>query len=149
MGLSRYQCEELAQETFLRVWKHKADFNPEKSSLRTWVYTIARNLALDEISRKSNTVETEDIDDHIGNVPVASGQQPAAVLEQYRNMSRLRKAINKLSPADRAVISTTYTDELSESEAAAIEGCSENALRARLSRARQKLQQILKEDDQS
>ncbi len=44
---SRFEAEDAAQETLLRAWRHGADFDPGRASLRTWVYRIATNVCLD------------------------------------------------------------------------------------------------------
>ena len=51
MGLSQARGEEIAQETFLRVWQHFSRYRAERGSLTTWTFTIARNLALNSLSR--------------------------------------------------------------------------------------------------
>jgi RNA polymerase sigma-70 factor (ECF subfamily) len=46
--------EDLAQETFLRAYRHIADFDAEKgASFSTWLITIARNLAINERAKKN------------------------------------------------------------------------------------------------
>ena len=46
MGFEQSVCEDLAQEAFLRVWKNRDKYNADKASVSTWLFTIARNLAL-------------------------------------------------------------------------------------------------------
>jgi RNA polymerase sigma-70 factor (ECF subfamily) len=42
-------AEDVAQEAFLRVWKHAPIFDPRRSSVTTWTATITRNLAIDAL----------------------------------------------------------------------------------------------------
>lgn len=42
-------AEEVAQEAFLRVWRHAAAYDPRRSRVSTWLLTITRNLAIDAI----------------------------------------------------------------------------------------------------
>jgi RNA polymerase sigma-70 factor (ECF subfamily) len=44
---SPFEAEDAAQETLLRAWRHGGEFDPDRASLRTWVYRIATNVCLD------------------------------------------------------------------------------------------------------
>jgi RNA polymerase sigma-70 factor, ECF subfamily len=50
----RGMAEELVQETFLRLWRSAARFDPERGSVRTFVFTIARRVAVDLIRRPAS-----------------------------------------------------------------------------------------------
>src|SRR5687768_4128632 len=43
----RSAAEEVAQETFLRAWKHGGGFDPRRGQVSSWLLTITRNLAID------------------------------------------------------------------------------------------------------
>ncbi len=59
MGLHQEQAEEIAQETFLRAWSRLSDYDPARAEFSTWLFTIARNLALHELSRAAGKHEVE------------------------------------------------------------------------------------------
>lgn len=63
MGLTQSVAEEIAQETFLRVWQRLNDYNPARAEFSTWLFTIARNLALHELERVANKHEVVGGDD--------------------------------------------------------------------------------------
>ena len=46
-------ADEVLQEVYIRVWQRAGEFNPATSSPITWLATIARNRALDEVRRKT------------------------------------------------------------------------------------------------
>src|ERR1700731_4602167 len=50
MGLDSAMAEDVAQETFLRVWRHAGKYDSQLGSLTTWILTIARNMALTRLS---------------------------------------------------------------------------------------------------
>jgi RNA polymerase sigma factor (sigma-70 family) len=51
MGLDSTTAEDIAQDTFLRMWRNAGQFDPKLGGLTTWILTIARNLALTHLSR--------------------------------------------------------------------------------------------------
>lgn len=46
-------ADEILQKVYIRVWQRAGEFNPATNSPITWLATIARNRALDEVRRKS------------------------------------------------------------------------------------------------
>ena len=53
-GLSSENAEELTQEVFSIIWAKSDSYNPSKSALSTWAYTIARNKKVDFWSRQQS-----------------------------------------------------------------------------------------------
>src|ERR671914_1746819 len=49
----REVAEEVVQDVFARAWRHAADYDPRRASVRTWLYTIARNRIVDARRRAS------------------------------------------------------------------------------------------------
>jgi RNA polymerase sigma factor (sigma-70 family) len=45
-------AEDVAQEAFVRAWKHVADYGPDSGSVSTWLLRITRNLAFDDFRRR-------------------------------------------------------------------------------------------------
>jgi len=57
----RAAAEDIAQETFLRVWRHAAVFDAHRARAETWISTIARNLAVDFVrARRTTPVDPQD-----------------------------------------------------------------------------------------
>src|SRR3954468_9808288 len=55
-GGDRPRAEGLVQETLLRAWRHPEVLTPERSAVRSWLFTTARNLAIDAWRRRSTRV---------------------------------------------------------------------------------------------
>ncbi|MDZ4262961.1 MAG: sigma-70 family RNA polymerase sigma factor [Pseudomonadota bacterium] len=145
MGLSQGPAEEIAQETFLRAWRRLGDYDPGRAEFSTWLFTIARNLALNELSRaacKYEVVTGEMLPDVAGD-----GLQPAAALSEMQQRRRLHAALCGLAPTQRSALALAYFKELDLASIARIEGCSVGAIKVRLHRAKQQLRQLLEEDD--
>src|SRR5216110_4132251 len=52
-GGDRQRAEDLVQETLLRAWQHPEALDPARGSVRAWLFTTARNLAIDSWRRRS------------------------------------------------------------------------------------------------
>jgi RNA polymerase sigma-70 factor (ECF subfamily) len=52
LGAPNPLAEDLAQEAMLAVWRKAMQFDPEKASAATWIFTIARNLRIDAVRRE-------------------------------------------------------------------------------------------------
>lgn len=102
-----HTAEDLSQETFLKVWKALGRFDVDKS-FRTWIYAIARNVAVDHLRKKRpvsfTTVETEEgsfnpADDLADERPLAP-----ELLERKEAAEELMAAVNKLPEKARSVV---------------------------------------------
>jgi len=146
IGLDGATAEDIAQETFLRVWRHAGKYNPRLGSLTTWILTIARNLALTKLSLPGRPVE---MSINAETLEIASDAPlPDEQSIRLQRQQKLHAALACLSPADRSLLSSSYIDELDMAAIARIEGCSVGAAKVRLHRARQRLRQILEEDNE-
>ena len=142
MGLRRAVVEELAQEAFVRAWTHLGAFDPARSAFSTWLFAIARNLALNELGRAGQRLEVACDDDDTPD-PACDDDAPAAALDRKRGRAQLHAALGRLAPAQRSVLALSYLSELSVAEVAAIEGIAAGAVKVRLHRARRALRSIL------
>jgi RNA polymerase sigma-70 factor, ECF subfamily len=146
MGLDRATAEDVAQETFLRVWRHAGKYNSRLGSLTTWILTIARNQALTRLSQPVSRTEAPVSDD---TLEIASDTPlPDEQLVARQREHRLQAALASLGAADRSLLSSSYVDGLDLAAIAHIEGCSVGAAKVRLHRARQRLRQILEAENE-
>ena len=144
MGLDSAMAEDVAQETFLRVWRHAGKYNFRLGSLTTWILTIARNLALTKLSlpgRRAETPVSSETLEIAGDAPLPDEQ-----LVTLQRQRQLHAALACLSAADRSLLASSYIEELDLAAIARVEGCSRGAAKVRLHRARQRLRQILEAD---
>lgn len=142
MGFSQAEAEDLAQDTFLRVWQYRKSYQPDRAKISTWLCTITRNIALNEIEKKSRRPGGSEKDaDTIIATDSASIPEHQAALQQ--GIKQLNDSLHALNTDERSAIALHYAEELSASDAALVMGCSSGAFRTRLTRARKKLQKIL------
>lgn len=141
MGLAQAQAEEIAQETFLRVWQNLGQYDPKRAEFSTWLFTIARRLALNELERASVKQETAQDENHPETA--SDDALPLERLEQQEQQQRLQAALRLLPLHERSTLALAYSQGLDMKTIAQIEGCSESAVKVRLHRAREQLRQWL------
>ncbi len=146
MGLDSATAEDVAQEAFLRVWRHAGKYDSRLGSLTTWILTIARNLALTRLSLPVSRTEAP-VSSQVLEI-ASDAPLPDEQLVARQRQHRLQAALACLSAADRSLLSSSYIDDLDLAAIARIEGCSIGAAKVRLHRARQRLRQILEADDE-
>jgi RNA polymerase sigma-70 factor (ECF subfamily) len=138
--------EDLAQETFLRAYRHIADFDAKKgASFPTWLLTIARNLALNEKTKKKR--RREHLNSSLDLVQASIEKGPQDILEKSDLSSRVHKAINQLPEKFQSAVILSYFDELSIEEIAQIEECPVGTVKSRVFRGKQILRQILEREN--
>jgi RNA polymerase sigma-70 factor, ECF subfamily len=142
-------ANDLAQETFLRVYQHRGSFKPG-ARFTTWLYTIAANLARNHHRWRgrhpniSLDAESEATGQSIGDALPTSDPSPDGVAVATERAAAVRAAVAAL-PADmREVIILCEWQDLSAAEAAAILDTTPKAIDNRLYRARNLLRDRLK-----
>lgn len=134
-------AEELTEDTFVTLAVKRPSFS-ENAKFRTWLFTIARNKALNYLKsalfRKSVPIdEAEEV-----YLPDSPEQR---LLEQERYRS-LYSAMEKLPPNQREMICLVYFEEMSVSQAASIIHKTQRQGNSILFRARQNLKSILEKE---
>lgn len=136
----REDALEVAQETFLRVYKKIKGFRGG-SSFYTWIYRIAVNLSIDfQRHQKRSPLEFRESLDDVMERQEESGHDPFFNLQKKEIGKHLLAAINELTPDHRAIIVMRAVEGLSYKDISRILGCSEGTVMSRLHYARKKLQ---------
>lgn len=146
MGLDQAHAEEVAQETFLRAWQHLAEYRAARGAFSTWLFTIARRLAVNELTRASSRYERPF--DAADDVPACELPGPSDALIEAEKITRLRAALLALPLPDRSVLALAYVRQLDLEAISRIEHCSSGSVKTRLHRARQRLRQFLEASDE-
>lgn len=135
--------EDLAQETFLRVFKALPRFEPRgPARLSTWILTIASRLALQELKRKRAPIAGgADVD------AVAVGEGTRADPGRAWTGRAIMSAVRELTEEQQAVFVLREFHGLDDEEIGRALGLEPGAVRARMLRARARLRQALTEVD--
>jgi RNA polymerase sigma-70 factor (ECF subfamily) len=132
------EAEDVAQETFLKIWRAIERFDPERARLESWAAKIAANACYDRLRKRRELLLDGAAPERADAAPHAD-----AVLVARASSQRVRKAINALPPRQRAALELCALRDHTNIEAADILSVSIEALESLLSRARRTLKLAL------
>jgi RNA polymerase sigma-70 factor (ECF subfamily) len=139
------EAEDIAQQVFLRVWKHAKRWRPE-AKFTTYLFTIARNLVYNESRRRSRRkeVSADEREADSGFQMVADSRheprEEALKLEMHQEIDR---AIASLPEAQRSAVILYSYESLPYEEIARVLGTSVSSVKSLLFRARGSLREML------
>jgi RNA polymerase sigma-70 factor (ECF subfamily) len=134
-------AEEAAQEAFLRVWQHMAEYQPGRP-FRAWVYRIAVNAALDALRREKPQADLDSIAE-TQPAPRSAQGDPEGALEDRQRAEQVQRAVMKLPDASRAVLVLREYGDLSYVEIAGALHIPLGTVMSRLNSARGQLRKSL------
>ena len=138
------EASDLAQETFVRVYQHRARFNSGQK-FSTWLYAIATNLARDRLRWRARhpqvslDAEHEETGGNMADTLKSSSLSPAETLQEEERAVAVRNAVAALPEEVRLPLVLAEYEGRSQAEIAAILKCSIKAVEMRIYRARQEL----------
>ncbi len=140
-------AEDVTMETFLRAWQAVNQFNG-RASLKSWLYRIAHNCAIDVLRRRKRRREVHPEPDASGHDPLeqvadTAAALPAEGIERQEAGDELDRALRRLPPEHRLVLLLRYGDGLSYSEIAAATGLPVGTVMSRLFNGKRKLRKVL------
>ncbi len=135
-------AKDLTQATFVRAWQNASNFRGD-ASVRTWLYRIAVNLALNHV-RDRGRWQSSDIEPE--SLPVESAT--AERLVEAEVSQQLLKAVGQLPPKQRLVVELRVQEGLTFREVADVAECSEDAAKANFHHAIKRLRTLLSVDGQ-
>lgn len=148
-GLSTDSAEDIAQDSFIKAWRHLSSFRGE-CSFSTWLFRITVNTARDTIrssARKATVSLTRSDDDDDGeewDVPVTSGDTvPEDTLIKKEQIIAVRRAIESLPEEQRQVVIMRDIHELSYHTIANALGLELGTVKSRINRGRAALRELL------
>jgi RNA polymerase sigma factor (sigma-70 family) len=138
---NEHDAEDIVQDAYLRAIRHFGSFQGGEG--RAWLLTIVRNLCYDSMRRRNVRERTASFDEELHNPGPTNTSDPEACLLQKERAEMLRNALAELPLELREVLVLRELQELSYREIASIAEVPMGTVMSRLSRARQRLQQIL------
>jgi RNA polymerase sigma-70 factor, ECF subfamily len=139
-----HTAEDLAQETFLRAWRHRDRLRDEQAA-RVWLFRITANLWRDQLRRtRSPVARAGSFEGHVGTEMTDASVVPVLrQVSEKEELTRALEAMNALPPRQREVLYLSACEELASAEIAEVLGITVNAVKANLSLARKSMRQKL------
>ncbi len=135
------EAEDITQEVFIRVYRAAKTYTPQ-AKFTTWLYTIVKNLCFNAI-RNKKSAEIVPIDDEAIPEIASKGDDPSEILSKGQIKERVIKAVNALPENLRIAVILMKFQGLSCEEVGNILGCSVNAVKLRVHRAKEYLSREL------
>lgn len=133
-------AEDVTQTVFLKTWERAKDWEPGQAKLLTWMRRVTRNACLDMLKKKkpiyTDTVPDMEDDAH----------SPFESLSQSQQSQRVGAALGALAENQRAALTLSYYQGVSQREGAEVMNISESAYESLLVRARKALRIILADE---
>jgi len=131
-------ADDVTQEVFVKMWKNLKKFD-KKKVFKTWIFSIARNTAID-LLRKRKTLPLSAFDDEDGGNAIADNLTdpaplPDEVVEHVDTARLIKAAMEKLSENYRVVIFLRYYSDFTFRKIAELTGVSVNTAKSRHARA--------------
>jgi RNA polymerase sigma-70 factor (ECF subfamily) len=133
----RSDAEDVAQEAFIRLWKHAVNWEPKGFSFRSWVYRITYNLCIDELRKRKPVTPVDE------ELSLTSTGQPEDDLYETEQQREVALALGQLPERQQTAISLCVYQGLSNRDAADVMDVSVEALESLLSRARRTLRKVM------
>ena len=135
------RADDLVQETMIKAWSHHQSF-VEGTNMKAWLFTILRNEFYTQLRKRKR--EVEDADGAYSNSVSVQGNQ-----QSHLELADLTLALAKLPEDQREAVVLVGASGFSYEEAAKICGCAVGTVKSRVSRARERLTELLQLDVQA
>ena len=132
------RAEDVVQETLLRAWQHPEVIGDTERSARAWLFTVARNIIIDE-SRTGRARK------EVGSLENAPEQAAPDEVNAALDKMLIAEAMAQLSPQHRAVVQRSYYQGWSTAQIAGDLGIAEGTVKSRLHYAMRALRLTLQE----
>lgn len=112
----RPRSDDLLQEVFVKIWQGAGKFDADRASPVTWMATIARNAAIDEVRKSAREFQMTEAD--VSLVPDASPRADA-MMENKEAWLRLESCLDTLDDDHRDTVKLAYLEGMSREQIAA------------------------------
>lgn len=140
------EAEDVTQEVFVKVWRNLKKFD-RKHSFKTWIFTIAKNTAIDWLKKKKaipfSRFDTEDGGNFIIDTLADTAPRQSELFDSQNIAQAFSVLLDKLSDSYRSVLLLHYNNNLTFREIAEATGDPLHTVKSRHRRALIKLKDLL------
>jgi len=133
---AHHDAEDVTQQVFVRAWRGRHTFDPERGTLGGWLLGIARNQVVDRLDGRVRELRTVDRAGRAGQ-PVQSTPEPDRVVDAVVVADQL----DKLAPQVRAVVRLAFFDDLTHQQISTATGLPLGTVKSHLRRGMDRLRQ--------
>lgn len=148
-GFNNEEAEDILQDVFIKVWKHIANFDEEKSSFKTWIFTITKNSIYDALRKKKNSKIIFNLDGKNDNEKKNEIEDISSdilkILERETNKNILLESIDKLNEEEKIILLLHFEEGMTFNEIGDIFDVSLNTIKSKYRRSLIKLKGALED----
>lgn len=111
-------AEEVMQELFMRIWKNPEQYDSAKGKLSTWMFTVTRNIAIDQLRKKNTRPPQQSADAEELQQLRDTGAMTEDMVEMLLAGEQVREALQELSRDQQQVMDLIYYQGLTQQEVA-------------------------------
>lgn len=135
----RMAAEDVFQHVMIEIWRRAPQFDPDRGSLTTWVMTIARSRAIDELRRR----RPQPVDPREISADSLSEPSDDALLERWH----LSALLGLIPTEERELLAMRFYAELTQTEIAQRTGLPLGTIKTRMVRGLERLRALIDEDE--
>ncbi|MDQ4044578.1 MAG: sigma-70 family RNA polymerase sigma factor [Chloroflexota bacterium] len=147
MLAERTAAEELTQEVFFRAWKQADGYASSRGSFGTWIVSITRNMAIDELRKRKRRPQRAELDDPVAAIANVEDTEPSVEEHAWLQAIRteMQAALAELPDSQREPIELAYFLGLTQREIAEVQGIPLGTIKTRMRLGMRKLREQLEE----
>ena len=132
-------AEDILEDTFVKLAVRKYEYNG-KASFKTWLYTIARNSAINYLKRNRNRISDQPVEEYI---MLSDGTDVEKEFLRTEQNTELRRAMEKLKPDYYQVLYLAYFEDMDIENTAKIMGRTKRQISNLLYNAKSSLRSVM------
>ncbi|MFZ2205017.1 MAG: RNA polymerase sigma factor [Minisyncoccia bacterium] len=138
------EADDITQEVFIKVWKNLKKFNVDKSSFKTWIFTIARNTVIDFMrKRKIVLFSSLDNEENFSESIEDEAILPDEVIQKLQDVDLLNSLLEKLPEQYRTVLVLHYQEDMTFDEISQVLNKPSNTVKSHHLRAISQLRRMI------